>query len=103
MITLPTDGQRSASGMELVALLRVVNSECFVIGNELTKSDILKIGQGAAYMERRIFEDKLEQLAATTQDLVIQKISSYDVNSSNPSFDRGFENLVQWYRDKTER
>ena len=53
VITLPESTQRSSSGMELVAFSRAVNSHCFIVENDITKANLIKIGTGEAYDERR--------------------------------------------------
>ena len=92
--------QYNTSGMELVALSRVVDKLDFAIdgphtsiANEYPK----KIGVGQTTDEHLGFIDRLALLAAETQQDIEDEVVQHDVEAQG-TFDGGFKQLVQWYR-----
>ena len=72
----------------------------FPDGSELVLERFLKIGTGKAYDMRRTFERTLNELQERTHPVIVSKIEAFDPESTG-NFDRGYNELVKWYRNKT--
>ena len=103
VVHLPEQGSRSPPGLELVALSRAMNPDCFAIGNDiatLTKLYVKKIGKGKAYDLRRTFESELIEKAEQSTQKVKESITSLDPSYEGKTFERGCQFLLSWYHDK---
>lgn len=98
---LPDAQSKSIPGVELVALSRAMNPECFAIGNpssSLSQLGIKKIGTSPAYDMRRAFELDMKQSSSSTQAPIREEIRNLDPHH-NKTFEGGCEFLLRWYRN----
>ena len=60
----------------------------------------MKIGKGTVYDKQRAFESKLKLLADKSKEKLIKQISIKD-EKGEYSFEKGYQNLIDWYRRTT--
>jgi hypothetical protein len=69
-VNLPTEQTRTTPGLELVALPRHDSIQNLAIGNntsDLNHMMIMNIGIAASYAKRRLFPNRIQQMAPQTQ------------------------------------
>ena len=100
VVYLPTKGQRTPAGLELVAISRAIAVKDFAIGNKvstLNKTDLVKIGTTKKYKATKEFTKYLQNRAKETQQQTIDKITDLDTNMESKTYDGGKKFLLQWY------
>ena len=59
----------------------------------------MSVGKGQAYERRRQFEETMRELAEETQEEFRQRIIGMDPNQESPTFDGGFNAVIEMYRN----
>jgi hypothetical protein len=92
---------QSTPGIEWVAFSRATVTKAFAIysDKEISMERLMGIGKSPANQKRQAFESQLHDLAEETQEEVYALLISPNPNTENPTFDRGFAEIVWQFQE----
>ena len=102
-IHMPQGMMKNTPGWVLTAFTRLKNSnDCAIAtkSRDMSKSEILRIGNTKAYKTRREFRNKMAQKSGRTIRRTIERITALHSveEGEEPTFEGGCKFLLRWYR-----